>query len=95
MGTNDLKIDVTGPCTMNVVAYDGVYLRARQTKTAVNILAGARADIQVSCSGAGTNEIKVSGQILAYVAASSGTVKARPSVAILIIFTVFTSLFFT
>ena len=67
----NLRRYIKGPCTMHVVAYDGVYLRAVQTKTTINMLAGSRADVQIYCTGAGTSELKLAGQTALYVVAST------------------------
>jgi hypothetical protein len=68
---SQMSVDITGPCTMHVVAFDGVYLRAVQTKTKINMLAGSRVDVQIYCTGAGTSELKLAGQAALYVVASS------------------------
>jgi len=54
-GGDRLELELAGAgCSMNLIAMDGVYLDAVQSKSRVYLLAGARADVQITCSSAGT-----------------------------------------
>jgi FtsP/CotA-like multicopper oxidase with cupredoxin domain len=60
----ELKLQMRGNCQLQVIAWDGIYLNKTQAKTGTSILylmAGARVDVQMSCSG-GSGEIEAANQ---------------------------------
>jgi hypothetical protein len=55
-------VTITPPqnCSMTIIAYDGVYLRAGLATAAVMLVEGGRADVQVVCTSPGRHDLQTS-----------------------------------
>ena len=54
------------PCTLTVLAWDGVYLDGRLDYDTVSLVAASRVDIEVTCTTSGLHELVAGGKTLMY-----------------------------
>lgn len=61
----------SGTCSMSVIAYDGVYLDALESKDTIGLVEASRADVQISCSQEGMFTLTSEGADIMYLSVSA------------------------
>ena len=81
-GAEQIELEIQGTdCSINIIAWDGVYLSAKYSSTdnKYPLVAGGRVEMEVTCA-AGNHELRHRGEVLLNLFATiGGTVKAAVS----------------